>query len=105
MFRDWFLSWWRGRRAGADVVMYTRRGCHLCEEAWQQLCRARQRHGFRLREVDVDGDPALVERYGLEVPVVTVDGRVRFRGRVNAVLLERLLGAATHKPEAPAREE
>jgi glutaredoxin len=73
--------------------MYTRRGCHLCEQAWEQLEQARGRNGFALEQVDVDTDPELAARYGLEVPVVTVNGRVRFRGLVNRVLLDRLLRA------------
>lgn len=76
---------------GADVVMYTRQGCHLCEEAWQQLEQARQRYGFALRQVDVDGDSQLVRDFGECVPVVMIDDKVRFRGRINRVLLERLL--------------
>jgi glutaredoxin len=71
--------------------MYTRQGCHLCEDAWRILERARGRYGFHLEAVDVDGDAELTARYGLEVPVVTVDGKVRFRGGVNPHLLERLL--------------
>jgi glutaredoxin len=71
--------------------MYTRQGCHLCADAWAVLEAERARSGFTLTRVDVDTDPALAELYGLEVPVVTVDGEVRFRGRVNAVLLRRLL--------------
>jgi hypothetical protein len=46
-----------------------------------------------LEAIDVDGDPALVERYGLTVPVVTVNGKERFRGGVSPALLERLLRA------------
>jgi glutaredoxin len=89
----WLTSWWHrpGRLAHVQVVMYTRRGCHLCEEAWELLEKARRRHGFALSAVDVDPDPEQAARYGHEVPVVTVDGVVRFRGAVNAVLLERLL--------------
>lgn len=78
-------------RATRDVVMYTRQGCHLCDQAWQQLERAKKRYGFALRQVDIDGDPLLVREYGECVPVVTIDGKVRFRGVVNRVLLERLL--------------
>jgi glutaredoxin len=83
---------WRHTRQGPDreVVLYTRAGCHLCDVALETLQHARQRHGFHLREVDIDSDPALVEAHGLWVPVVTVDGQVRFRGGVNPVLLERL---------------
>lgn len=88
----WLKSLWPRKPAPhRDVVMYTRRGCHLCEEAWELLERAQRRHGFALRQVDVDGDPELVRQYDTCVPVVVIDGRVRFRGTVNRVLLERLL--------------
>jgi glutaredoxin len=73
------------------VVFYTRRGCHLCDDAWALLQRAQRRHGFVLEAADVDADPALRERFGLTVPVVEVNGKVRFRGRVSPVLLDRLL--------------
>jgi glutaredoxin len=79
--------------------MYTRSGCHLCEAAWEQLETARQRWGFVLTTVDVDGDAELTAKFGNEVPVVTVDGTVRFRGIVNAVLLERLLRAEALRKE------
>jgi glutaredoxin len=73
--------------------MYTRRGCHLCDTAWEQLEQARRRYGFALTAQDVDADAALAAEHGNCVPVVTVDGKVRFRGAVNPVLLERLLRA------------
>lgn len=78
-------------RADCDVVMYTRQGCHLCENAWQVLEQARQHYGFALRQVDIDDNPELVRAYGECVPVVTIDEKVRFRGVVNRVLLARLL--------------
>jgi hypothetical protein len=49
-------------------------------------------HGFAFEEVDAS-DPAIVERIGPTVPVIAVDGKVRFRGEVNRVLFERLLKA------------
>jgi glutaredoxin len=89
------LGWLWGESArGVEVVMYTRAGCHLCDEAWAVLETERRRFGFTLSKVDVDTDTLLAERYGHEVPVVTVGGEVRFRGRVNAVLLRRLLRGA-----------
>jgi hypothetical protein len=75
----------------ADVVLYTRQGCHLCDDARATLESAGQRFPLVLTIADVDSDPDLVARYGLEVPVVLVDGRLRFRGRVNPMLLDRLL--------------
>ena len=53
-------------------------------------------HERPLDEVEAAADAAeLVALYGEQVPVVTVDGKVRFRGGVNRVLLQRLLEAET----------
>jgi glutaredoxin len=71
----------------ARVVLFTRRGCHLCDEAADVL----RRHGLQFTSVDVDQDPALAARYNECVPVVVIDGRERFRGRVDERLLRRLL--------------
>jgi glutaredoxin len=70
-----------------QVVLYTRKGCHLCDEALAVL----NRHGLSPRLVDIDSDPGLRERYTECVPVVEIDGKERFRGRVNEMLLSRLL--------------
>lgn len=92
---DWLRRGGRPKTsAGRHVIFYTRRGCHLCDDAWEIVAAAQRRHGFTLERVDVDAVPALAERYGECVPVVTIDGKVRFRGRVNGVLLERMLRGA-----------
>jgi glutaredoxin len=70
-----------------DVVLYTRVGCHLCDDAGAVLAR----HGLEVRAIDVDSDPQLQARYNECVPVVVIDGRERFRGRVDELLLRRLL--------------
>jgi hypothetical protein len=46
---------------------------------------------FTLREVDVDTDPALVERYGLSIPVLEIAGRAAFKGRLSPEDLARKL--------------
>jgi glutaredoxin len=74
-------------------VLYTRAGCHLCEDAWQCLEHEQRRYGFRMDVVNVDTDPELARRHGTQVPVVTVNGKERFRGTVNRVLLNRLFRA------------
>lgn len=86
------------RRTDLTFVFYTRRGCHLCDVAWQILDEARRRHGFALQSVDVDSAEELANRYGTCVPVVTVNGRLRFRGAVNPVLLQRILDTTTSLP-------
>ena len=70
-----------------NFVVYTREGCHLCDDAIALL----RRHGEEPTLVDIDADSQLRERYNLCVPVVEIDGKERFRGRVNATLLRRLL--------------
>ncbi|MBA4107613.1 MAG: NrdH-redoxin [Pirellula sp.] len=69
------------------VVIYTRNGCHLCEEAEALLVA----QGIAPILIDVDADEALRERFNECVPVVEIDGKIRFRGRVDPVLLRRLL--------------
>src|SRR5262245_60679764 len=91
-----FWSFFKRQPTGREhlrVVLYTRRGCHLCEDAWEYLSREQRVHGFALRAVDVDADPELAARFDTCVPVVEVNGKVRFRGRVNPVLWNRLLAA------------
>ena len=58
-----------------EVILYTRLGCHLCEEAERVLRAEQAATPFRLELVDIDRDPELVRRYGVRVPVVAVDGR------------------------------
>jgi glutaredoxin len=74
-------------------TVYTRAQCGCCHKALDLLKHAQQRHKFRIEEVDVDLDPALAAKYGAEVPVVAVDGKIRFRGVVNPALFSRLLAA------------
>ena len=69
------------------VVLYTRIGCHLCDDALALL----ESHGLKPTCIDVDTDPSLRERFNECVPVVEIDGQIRFRGRVDPILLRRLL--------------
>jgi glutaredoxin len=81
-----------------QVRLYTRRGCHLCDVAKDQLLR----HGLSPQEVDIDADPELCERFTNCVPVVEIDGKVRFRGRIDERLLRRLLQAPRQGNHAAA---
>ena len=86
-------------------TVYTRAQCGCCHKAMDVLEGFRTRYGFRIETVDVDGDPELVAKYGTEVPVVAVGGKVRFRGKVNPALLDRLLAAEAAGREAEAGAE
>ena len=55
-------------------MLYGRPGCHLCDDARAGLLRLAARRPFRLREVDIEVDPALLRRYLERIPVICVDG-------------------------------
>lgn len=59
----------------------------MCDDAAAIL----KRHGLVFEVVDVDADPELRQRYDACVPVVVIDGKERFRGRVDELLLRRLV--------------
>lgn len=88
-------DWLRPTQTGPPIVLtlYTRAGCHLCDTAHAQLVREQRRYRFRLELVDIEISPELVALYGESIPVVTVNGKLRFRGAVNVLLLRRLLDA------------
>jgi len=66
-----------------EVIVYSRRGCHLCEIIKEQLAKLERRGGFRWREIDVEADTALKREFRDEVPVVFIDGRKAFKYRLD----------------------
>jgi glutaredoxin len=73
------------------VTLYTRGGCHLCDEAKQAIESARRRTAFDYEEFDIDSDPRLRQLYNEEVPVIAIDGKKAFKYRVTpAELLKKL---------------
>jgi glutaredoxin len=61
----------------AELVLYSRPGCHLCEEALKGLVALHgEGYRFELREVDIDSDEALLRRMLERIPVVELNGEV-----------------------------
>jgi len=59
------------------VTVYSRPGCHLCEEALEAIVALHgEGYRFELREVDIESDETLLRRHLERIPVVEVDGRV-----------------------------
>ena len=59
----------------ADVVVYSRPGCHLCEEALAQIVALHEEgYRFNLHEVDIESNELLLRRHLERIPVVEVDG-------------------------------
>jgi glutaredoxin len=87
----WLRGKWQAPPRSLPVVLYTRQGCHLCEEALALLHRYAKTYQLLIEEIDIDGDPRLAAEYGEKVPVIVINGRPRLWGRPNEVLLRRLL--------------
>jgi glutaredoxin len=75
----------------ARVTVYTRAGCHLCEDAEAAVERICAELGVRWEAVDVDADPRLRAEYGDQVPVIVVDGREHGFWRVEEDRLRAVL--------------
>lgn len=73
------------------VQVMTRRQCGLCDEAKLVVAAAAAQGLCTWQAIDVDDDPVLCRRYGLDVPVVLIDGRVSYRHRVQEADLRALL--------------
>jgi len=84
----------RGGGGPPGLRLLTRPGCHLCEEMKAKVAPLVARLGGTLAEVDVDADPALSERFGLEIPVLLdAEGRVVAKLRDPVERIARRLGA------------
>lgn len=77
--------------ANHELILYTRRGCHLCDEMKQQVEPLAREFGVLLREADIDADPALRMRFDTEVPVLFLDGKKIAKYHVDAAQLRRQL--------------
>jgi glutaredoxin len=76
---------------GVVVTLYTREGCHLCDEAKAVMAPILARVGGTLREVDIDDDAALRTKYNESVPVIFVGEDFFARYRVDVDKFEKAL--------------
>jgi glutaredoxin len=73
------------------VTLYSRPDCHLCDDARAALERVRAIHPFRLDEVNIETDDALLKRYLERIPVVALDGVELFDYFVDEQALARTI--------------
>jgi thiol-disulfide isomerase/thioredoxin len=77
------------------LTLYSRPGCHLCEDmkaVVQRVARSAE-PPIAVEEIDISTDADLEARYGLEIPVLLVDGRKAAKYRVTEGELARMLRA------------
>jgi hypothetical protein len=77
-------------RQPLQLELYSRPGCHLCDEL-RVLCeRLGNEFALQLTDVNIDTDPALQARYGMEIPVLFVEGRKAVKFRTTEAALRRM---------------
>lgn len=88
-----------------DVTLYSRPGCHLCEAAKAAIEPLLTEFAAPLREVNIDNDAVLTERYGWDIPVIFIGSRKAAKHRVNVKQFRRQLQEAKEntKQLAPAK--
>jgi glutaredoxin len=74
-----------------DVTIYSRPGCHLCEEAEAQIAPLLAEFGARLTEINIDEDAELRARYDYDVPVIFLGSRKAAKHRVDLGQFRRQL--------------
>ena len=77
------------------VTLYTREGCHLCDDAKRVVMQARGRAEFDYQEQDIDADPELRRLYNEEVPVIAINGAKAFKYHVDLPTFLKKLAART----------
>lgn len=81
----------RGEPVLIALTIYSRPGCHLCDEMKAVVARVARTGDVSIEEVDISTDPALEARYGAEIPVLFVDGKKAAKYRVEENALRRIL--------------
>ena len=88
--------------AKAQVIIYSRPGCHLCDEAKQAIEAADCADEYTLAEINIESDPDLLRRYKYDIPVITIDGIEAFRHRLTSeAFRERLRRSSGGEPTFP----
>lgn len=79
----------------AVVTLYSKPGCHLCDDARDSLLRVQKQRPFDLEDVNIEDDPALLAEYGEQIPVVLLNGNFLFEYAVDEPRLRQLLTEVT----------
>lgn len=77
-----------------EVTLYTRPGCHLCDEAKAAIAPLLREFGAALREVNIENEAVLEERYGWDIPVIFIGARKAAKHRVDVRQIRRQLEQA-----------
>jgi hypothetical protein len=81
------------------LTIYSRPGCHLCDEMKAIVRRVARAMPLTVEEIDISTDPALEARYGLEIPVLLIDGKKAAKYRIGEDELKSVLAGRSGGPD------
>jgi glutaredoxin len=81
-----------------EVTLYTRPGCHLCDDAKAAITPLLREFHAPLREVNIDLDAELTEKYGWDIPIIFIGRHKAAKHRVDLAQFRRQLQEAQEKP-------
>jgi hypothetical protein len=87
------------------VTIYSRPGCHLCEEMKAVVTRVAAAIPLLVEEIDISSDPSLEHRYGAEIPVLMVDGTKTAKYRITEDELSRVLRGRPRRTTTRSSDE
>ncbi len=85
----------------SEVILYSKPGCHLCDEMKAEILRADCSELYTLREVNIESDHDLLVRYRYEIPVLSIDGVEVFKHRLRSEEFKARLIGGGGKPTFP----
>jgi glutaredoxin len=88
-----------------EVTFYSRPGCHLCDDAKAAIEPLLREVGATLREVNIDEDPEIAERYAWDIPVIFIGSHKAAKHRVDTRQFRGQLEEAREKARAYAKQK
>lgn len=89
-----------GNMNARQITLYSRPGCHLCEDAAELLEQLATRVPLAVTEVNILGDIGLYERYKHSIPVIVITGGPTLSAPIQRMALEQALAGTAEAPHA-----
>jgi hypothetical protein len=68
----------------AQLILYSKPGCHLCEEMKAEISKANCAALYELQEINIESDAELFARYRNDIPVLSINGVEAFKHRLSS---------------------
>ena len=75
------------------VIVYSRPGCHLCDEAKEAIAQAHCEESYTLDEINIETSGDLLKKYRFDIPVICIGGVESFRHRVDTTEFRKMIEA------------